>query len=82
MSNCVVNHALIMAAGRGNRMRPLTDSIPKPMAIYNGNTLIENGLQMLRDIIPHIHVTVGYKKAMLAEYLMKEKEVSIYVKRY
>jgi NDP-sugar pyrophosphorylase family protein len=66
----IINHALIMAAGRGNRMRPLTDSLPKPMAIYNGDTLIGNSLQALSNEIAHVHVTVGYKKAMLSEYLM------------
>lgn len=65
-----LNHALIMAAGRGNRMRPLTDLLPKPMAIYKGDTLIGNSLKMLWNSIPHVHVTVGYKKAMLSEYLM------------
>jgi NDP-sugar pyrophosphorylase family protein len=59
-----------MAAGRGNRMRPLTDSLPKPLVAFNGDTLIGNSLYMLKNVIPHVHVTVGYKKAMLAEYLM------------
>jgi NDP-sugar pyrophosphorylase family protein len=65
-----IQHALIMAAGRGNRMRPLTDVLPKPMLNYKGDTLIGNSLQMLRNAITHIHVTVGYKKALLSEYLM------------
>jgi len=59
-----------MAAGRGNRMRPLTDKIPKPMIPYNGSTLIGNSLGMLQRSIEHIYITVGYKKAMLAKYLM------------
>jgi NDP-sugar pyrophosphorylase family protein len=65
-----IQHALIMAAGRGNRMRPLTDELPKPMLNYRGDTLIGNNLHMLRSNVPHVHVTVGYKKAMLSEYLM------------
>lgn len=59
-----------MAAGRGNRMRPLTDTLPKPMVPYNGDTLIGNSLTRLHDCVEKIHVTVGYKKAMLSEYLM------------
>ena len=31
-----INHVLIMAAGRGMRMRPLTKKIPKAMAKLNG----------------------------------------------
>ncbi len=72
MNGQIIRHALIMAAGRGNRMRPLTDLLPKPMLNYKGDTLIGNSLQMLRNNIPHIHVTVGYKKAMLSEYLMTQ----------
>ena len=65
-----IRHALIMAAGRGNRMRPLTDIIPKAMLPYKGDTLIGNSLLMLRRCVSHIHVTVGYKSAMLSQYLM------------
>lgn len=65
-----IQHALIMAAGRGNRMRPLTDVISKAMAPYKGSTLIGNSLKMLNQNLSYIHVTVGYKRAQLSEYLM------------
>ena len=70
MKSQQINHALIMAAGRGNRMRPFTDLIPKPMLPYNGDTLIGNSLKELHGCVKQIHITVGYKKAMLSEYLM------------
>jgi NDP-sugar pyrophosphorylase family protein len=50
-----------MAAGRGQRMMPLTEDIPKAMAPYNGSTLIAQGIDKIRQHIPHIHITVGYK---------------------
>jgi len=43
----VIRHAIIMAAGRGMRMTPLTDAIPKPMAPYDGTTLIARGIKRL-----------------------------------
>lgn len=64
-----IRHAVIMAAGRGLRMMPLTEAIPKPMAPYNGATLIARGIERLADRFEHIHVTVGYKGAMLAQSL-------------
>lgn len=72
-----IRHALIMAAGRGNRMRPFTDIIPKPMMPYNGDTLIGNSITKLHRCVSYIHVTVGYKRAMLSEYLMTKGVDSI-----
>lgn len=66
-----INHALIMAAGRGMRMMPLTNEIPKPMVPFEGSTLIEAGIQKIKKHIPNIHITVGYKGAVLAEHVIK-----------
>jgi NDP-sugar pyrophosphorylase family protein len=67
-----------MAGGRGMRMMPLTDSIPKAMAPYDGSTLIAKRIQVLATQIPHIHITVGYKGAMLARHVIEHKVSSIF----
>lgn len=52
-------------------MMPLTSDIPKPMVEFEGATLIESGIQKLKKHVPHIHITVGYKGAVLAEHVIK-----------
>ncbi len=67
----LIQQALILAAGRGTRMAPLTDVIPKPMAPYAGTTLIANGIENIRRHLSKIYVTVGYKKAVLAQHVIE-----------
>ncbi len=66
-----ISHAIILAAGRGNRMRPLTDILPKALAPYGESTLIGSRLASLGEQVQHIHVTVGYKGGLLAPYLLQ-----------
>jgi NDP-sugar pyrophosphorylase family protein len=72
-----IRHAVIMAAGRGRRMMPLTDDLPKPMAPYLDSTLIAHGIDRVRARVPDVHVTVGYLAAKLAPHLVEHGVSSI-----
>ena len=62
-----VKRAIIMAAGRGERMRPLTLSTPKPLIRVNGIRMIDSVIRALRQNgIFEIFVVVGYKKELFA----------------
>jgi NDP-sugar pyrophosphorylase family protein len=76
--NTRIRHAVILAAGRGRRMMPLTQSIPKPLAPYQDTTLIGYGIAQVRRYIPYVHVTVGYKGAMVAAHLFELGVTSVF----
>jgi MurNAc alpha-1-phosphate uridylyltransferase len=62
--------ALILAAGRGERMRPLTDHTPKPLLQVAGKALIEYHIEALgRAGIHDIIINLSYRGAQIEHYL-------------
>ena len=55
-----VKRAIIMAAGSGERMHPLTLEIPKPLIPVNGVRMIESVIEgLLANNIREIYIVVG-----------------------
>ena len=53
--------AVVLAAGKGERLRPLTDATPKPLIEVRGKPLIVHHLERLRDAgFTHIHVNTSW----------------------
>ena len=73
----MINHAIILAAGRGIRMMPKTKKIPKAMVKVKNQTLILNGIKKIQKYINNIHITVGYKGSMLAKHVIENKVNSV-----
>ena len=73
----IFENAIIMAAGRGLRMKPLTDKIPKAMAPINSSTLIADRIKKLKKYFKNVHITVGYKGSMLAKHVIEHDVSSV-----
>src|SRR3989338_6562469 len=57
--------AMILGAGFGKRLLPLTNEIPKPLIEINGRPLIEHTLKLLKDL--------GFKEVVVNAHHLKEK---------
>ncbi len=61
--------AVVLAAGQGKRLRPLTNDIPKVMLKINGKPLLQIILEQLKSVgISDIVVVVHYKKDTITDY--------------
>ena len=49
MSGCAPKRAMVLAAGRGERMRPLTDTLPKPLIDVGGRVLVDRVMDRLDE---------------------------------
>lgn len=61
--------AVLMAGGKGERLRPLTEKTPKPLLPVGGKAIIDHNIDRLISYgIKHINVTVNYLGEQLEEH--------------
>lgn len=61
-----IKQAVILAGGRGERLRPLTDDVPKPMVPVNGRPFLDYLINSLLQVnIKHILMLGGYKNEII-----------------
>lgn len=62
-------YALILAGGKGERLRPLTDTIPKPMAPVCGKPILEHQVEWLREGgVTGVVFLAGYRWEAIRDY--------------
>lgn len=68
-----INTALIMCAGFGKRLNPLTLNIPKPLLEINKLTLLENTINLIKDLnIKKIKLNTFYLKDQIKKFIEKK----------
>ena len=61
--------AVILCGGKGTRLRPITNEIPKPLIPVHGKALIEHLIDLFKKYdVKEIFLSVGYKKEKIMEY--------------
>ena len=69
---------MVLAAGLGTRMRPITDRIPKPLVTLGGTALLDHALDRLPEAgVPRVVVNVHYKAEMIARHLDGRQQPAI-----
>jgi N-acetyl-alpha-D-muramate 1-phosphate uridylyltransferase len=68
----VPERAMVLAAGLGTRLRPLTDTLPKPLVEIGGRTLLDHAIDRLALAgVARVVVNVHYKADIVAAHLSR-----------
>lgn len=69
--------AVLMAGGKGVRLRPLTDTTPKPLLKVGDKSIIDHNVDRLKDYgISRISITVNYLADQIIGHFRGQKEVT------
>lgn len=70
--------AIIMAGGKGTRLRPLTSSIPKPLVDVRGKPMLRHQIDALKNAgVVDIYVSVGYLKEQIIDHFGDGRDLDV-----
>ena len=73
--------AIILAGGRGKRLRPITDYVPKPLVPLNNIPIIEWQIRYLKKFgVTEVIICTGYKAEMIKNFLAMKNNLGVKIK--
>ena len=67
--------AVLMAGGKGERLRPLTEKVPKPLLPVGDKTIIDYNIERLLSYgVEHISITVNYLREQIESHFKDKRE--------
>ena len=73
-----VTRAMIMAAGFGTRMRPLTNDRPKPLVVVRGRTLLDHAIDRLVAAgVTMVVINLHYRAQQVKDHLAGRRDIEI-----
>jgi len=73
-----INKAVLLAAGRGTRMRDLTEALPKPMLDVRGKPVLQHIVEGLRDNgLTNLLVVVGWRADVVKDFFGDGSELGV-----
>src|SRR3989338_2775178 len=73
--------AVILAGGRGTRLKPITDTVPKALVDVHGRTLTEHLLDLLKKHgVKEVFLSVGYLKEKIKDYFRDGSKFGLKIK--
>ena len=74
----MIAEALILAAGKGTRMWPLTDNMPKPLLPLCGMSIIEQQIAALKKVgVKNINILIGHRMKEISDLLGNGKKYGV-----
>jgi len=68
----MIKQALILCGGKGERLKPLTNSIPKPLVIIDNEPILSHQIKYLFNKgINNFVIATGYKSELIEDYIKK-----------
>ena len=74
----MITEALILAAGKGTRMWPLTENMPKPLLPLCGRSIIEQQITTLKNVgVKKINILIGHRMKEISDLLGNGKKYGV-----